>query len=475
MARDAELDRLKAAQDSAFQRKQEAHRKQQAAWDRRSSAREVMNRAHEAKQRAYQEQDRTWQYYQNVRNANGPRIDSLNGQQEQAFQNMKRSFENASAAHDRRDGASASNYASDGHRYKAEAQGYVAERRRLVDEIRSARASHEASKPAFQRVKDEFSSAKRVFDSAKVEHEHAQNEFKRAKEAFDSASKAFRSRLERVKAEGKRKREDKKAIAERAGVAYQYRENVRISTDSAGNTNIYFGGLGKPNGPGHGHYVMDRSGAVTYRRDPFDPHGAQNFQEASAASLYVRSARRNHDPMGTNEHGGVFYRRGDDGGTILHVTQYFADNYHVSWDATPYGNSNVHWTNKNVHKGHPDRFVAPTRRTLHLEKGANPSIVVIEEFSLYNKSMKTEQQAILARDMIQMIRESADDANTLEYLESFAFSLARGLEDTAVVSWDDIAGVCDQRYYSLKNNNPVPLNTVLLDRCEQSIQSYLPM
>lgn len=279
MARDAELDRLKAAQDNTFQRKQEAHRKQQAAWERRSSTRETMNRAHEAKQRAYQEQDRTWQYYQSIRNANGPRIDSLNAQQEQAFQNMKRSFENASAAHDRRDGAGASSYASDGHRFKAEAQGYVSERRRLVDEIRSARANHEASKPAFQRAKDEFSSAKRAFDDAKTEHERAQAEFKQAKEAFDSAAMAFKSRLDRVKTEGKRKREDKKALAERAGVPYRYRDDVWISTDSAGNTNLYFGGLGKPNGPGHGHYVMDRSGTVTYKRDPYDPHGAQNFAE----------------------------------------------------------------------------------------------------------------------------------------------------------------------------------------------------
>lgn len=88
--------------------------------------------------------------------------------------------------------------------------------------------------------------------------------------------------------------------------------------------------------------------------------------------------------------------------------------------------------------------------------------------------MKQEQQAVLARDMIQMIRENADNSDILEYLDSFTFSLARGLEDTSVVSWDNIAGVCDQRYYSLKVNNPVPLNTDLLDRCEQSIQAYLP-
>ena len=356
MAKDAELDRLKTAQDRAFQRKQDAYQAQQRAWEKRSSARDAMNRAYEAKQRAYQEQDRTWQYYQNVRNSHGPRIDSLNAQQESAFQNMKRSYDAASSAYDRRDGASASSHAAEGRSYKEESQRCVAERRRLVEEIRSARTQHDASKPAFQRAKDDFSSAKRAFDSAKAEHERAQMEFKRAKADFDSCAKAFRSRLEKVKAEGQKRREDKKSIAAKAGVPYQYHDNVWVSTDSSGNTNIYFGGVGKPNGPGHGHYVMDRNGNVTYKRDPFDPHGAQNFEKAD---LYMRSARRNHEPLGTNEHGGVFYRRSDSGGTVLHVTQYFADNYHVSWDATPYGNNNVHWTNKNVPNGHPDRFVAP--------------------------------------------------------------------------------------------------------------------
>lgn len=88
--------------------------------------------------------------------------------------------------------------------------------------------------------------------------------------------------------------------------------------------------------------------------------------------------------------------------------------------------------------------------------------------------MKQEQQAILARDMIQMIRENVDSYEVLQYLEGFASSLARGLEDRSVVSWDDIAGVCDQRYYSLKNNSPVPLDIEILNSCEQSIKSFLP-
>ena len=79
--------------------------------------------------------------------------------------------------------------------------------------------------------------------------------------------------------------------------------------------------------------------------------------------------------------------------------------------------------------------------------------------------MKPLQQAILARDMIDMIRKYADDSDVLEYLASFASSTARILESASTVNWDDIAGICDQRYYSLKQNQngPMPLNTHLLD------------
>lgn len=356
MSEDAELDRLKTAQDLAYQRKQDAYQAQQRAWEKRSSARDAMNRAFEAKQRAYAEQDRTWQYYQSVRNSNGPRIDSLNAQQDSAFQNMKRSYDAASSAYDRRDGASASSYASEGRRYKEEAQRHVLDRRRLVEEIRSARATHEASKPAFQRAKDDFNSIKRAFDSAKTEHERAQMEFKRAKADFDSCAKAFKSRLEKVKTEGQKRREDKKSIAAKAGVPHQYRDNVWVSTDSSGNTNIYFGGAGKPNGPGHGHYVMDRSGKVTYKRDPYDHHGAQNFTDQDGnrgATLYDRRARSGKEPKGAE---GIFARR--DGGRE-HVTQYYDDKYRLSSDIVDNANVKRHWTNQNFKKKHPDRHTPP--------------------------------------------------------------------------------------------------------------------
>lgn len=280
MAKDAELDRLKASQDLAFSRKQIAYDAQDAAWKRRKAAGDAMHAIFEEKDRAYNAQQSAWDSLQRLRDSYGPRIEQLNRLQESAFQNMMSSFNNASSAHDRRDGAGAKSYAEQGHAYKAESKGYVEERRGLVAELRTAADHQKSYAPAFQAAKARFDDAKREFDAAKAAHEQAQTEFKAAKEAFDKASKAFRARLEVVKAQNTKKVNDKRTTAERAGVPYRYLDNIWISKDSDGTTNIYFGGVGKPNGPGHGHYTVDRNGNVTYKREPFDDHGGHNFTDA---------------------------------------------------------------------------------------------------------------------------------------------------------------------------------------------------
>lgn len=265
-----------------------------------------------------------------------------------------------------------------GHAYKAESQACVTERRQLVAKIRTAREQFEAVRPAFQRAKSEYTQARQEFLSAKAEHERAQAEFKRAKAEFNSCAKAVKARLDELNSAHRKRRKDKKSIAEKAGVPSQYRDNVWISKDSDGNTNIYFGGIGKPDGPGHGHYVMDQYGTVTYMRNPSDPHGTQNFTDAPGGilydrraqtdvpggTLYDRRARTNTLPLGvsnrdndTNDRSGVFYdrRRQID----LHVTQYYKDNYRVSWDTKGKADENYHWTDQNFPSGHPESHIPP--------------------------------------------------------------------------------------------------------------------
>lgn len=250
-----------------------------------------MNQAYEAQQTAYANQQAAWDAYMSVKQANGPRIDSLNSQQERAYHNMVSAFESASSAYYARDGASARIYADQGHAYKAESQACVTERRQLVAKIRTAREQFEAVRPAFQRAKSEYTQARQEFLSAKAEHERAQAEFNKAKAEFDDCAKAFKDRLDELKSAHRKRRKEKKSIAEKAGVPLQYQDNVLISTGPDGITNIYFGGIGKPNGTGHGHYAMDRNGNVTYRREPFDPHGAQNFEETRREEVTLRMAQ----------------------------------------------------------------------------------------------------------------------------------------------------------------------------------------
>lgn len=281
MARDAELDRLKTAQDLAFQRKQEAYQAQQKTWDRLLSTKDELNRAHEEKQHAYTVQESAWQECQRTRSSNGPRIDQLNSMQTNAFENMKRAFDSASSAHERRDGASAKMYSEEGHRYKSEAQGYVVERRRLVEEIRSANNRLAATKPAFQIAKENFSSVKRVYDQLKSEHERAREEFKRAKSEFDQVAKSFKNRLELVRNEQKLHNEKDRRLAEQAGVPYQYLDSVKVKHGVGGIVNFYFGGIGEKDGLWHGHIVTNSSGRVTYERLPIEEHGSKNYTGAN--------------------------------------------------------------------------------------------------------------------------------------------------------------------------------------------------
>ena len=168
-----------------------------------------MNQAYEAKQTAYANQQAAWNAYMSVKRDDGPRIDSLNFQQERAYHNMVSAFESDSSAYYARDGASARMYADQGHAYKAESQACVTERRQLVAKIRTAREQFEAVRPAFQRAKSEYTQARQEFLSAKAEHERAQAEFNKAKAEFDDCAKAFKDRLDELKSAHRKRRKEK--------------------------------------------------------------------------------------------------------------------------------------------------------------------------------------------------------------------------------------------------------------------------
>jgi hypothetical protein len=213
--KDYELDRLKDEQERTFRNKQQA-------WDKQNNAWETLN---------------------SLRARSGPRIDYLNAEQKRLYESMVEYFERSKYAFSSGDHDGAKSYSAQGKECKARLPEVVEERRRLVAELR---ATGDVQKEAVA-------------------------EFRLAKEEFTKASLNFKARLEVVKSQNQRKRDDKKEVARRAGVPSQYLDNVWIGTRPDGTVNIYFGGVGQPDGIGHGHYVMNRDGEVTYKREPFRP------------------------------------------------------------------------------------------------------------------------------------------------------------------------------------------------------------
>lgn len=90
--------------------------------------------------------------------------------------------------------------------------------------------------------------------------------------------------------------------------------------------------------------------------------------------------------------------------------------------------------------------------------------------------MKDQQQYILARDMIDMIRDYKNDAQALEYIDSFSFALARMFDGENAVQWHEISSVCDQAWYAMKQGEIVSIDMKKLDAiyslCEKKIEEH---
>lgn len=61
-------------------------------------------------------------------------------------------------------------------------------------------------------------------------------------------------------------------------------------------------------------------------------------------------------------------------------------------------------------------------------------------------------QAILARDIIDMARDNASDADILEYIESLCWELFMvfGEQKQNTIDWNVLHGAYDQRYMALR-------------------------
>ncbi len=394
MSRNGELDSLKAKEQEAFRQKQAAYQRyeeakkltesayinMQSAWSDRCSAREVMNSEYEAMQASNSIYREVWAEYSRIRDDNNARIQRLRSDSDYEHRMMQDCFERASFAYTSGDKAEASSLSAEGRSHKERRDSINAEVSSLCYEIRSAKMDAESRAPKTDG--SAFRSAKSVFNEAKSCHESAQAEFNRLKvernrlkaefdatqEYFIQCKEEFQKKLAEVRAKSQQERD---RILDKAGITGAERADAKIVKKADGTIQVYHGGFGPGDGFGHGHTAIDQSGVITYDRDAFESHGAQNYTNHEARSLEPDKSHgaRSTNPGARKTNGGwtpiqkgtifdendsfdVTFREGlgnNDGQTLIsdgHVSRKNFDQYH-----NHYGNND-----KRRFPNEPDRI-----------------------------------------------------------------------------------------------------------------------
>lgn len=315
MSRNGELDSLKAKEQEAFRQKQAAYQRyeeakkltnsayinMQSAWNDRCSAREVMNSEYEAMQASNSNYREVWAEYSRIRDDNNARIQRLRSDSDHEHRMMQDCFERASFAYTSGDKAEASSLSVEGRSHKERRDSINAEVSSLSYEIRSAKMSAESRAPktdgsAFRSAKSAFNEAKSCHESAQAEFNRLKAERDRLKAEFDAAQKRFlqykeefQKKLAEVKAKNQQERD---RILDKAGITGAERADAKIVKKADGTIQVYHGGFGPGDGFGHGHTAIDQSGVITYDRDAFESHGAQNYTDHQEGKKRVSSRPR---------------------------------------------------------------------------------------------------------------------------------------------------------------------------------------
>ena len=324
MSRKQKLDRIKAEEQTAFLRKQEAfqryasaknnaneaHETMQKAWEKRCNAREEMNNHFAEMQASSMHYREVWDEYNRIRDRNNALIDSLRNDADSAHAEIQRSFDRASYEYQYGSKTMAPVYAGEGREYKARRDELNREISELCREVKEAKQNAEMRAPKTD--SSAFKSAKARFEQAKTEHEVAEREFKKLKSRrdllkteFDSAQaehkrlkEKFAHRLEEVKTKNQRERDQ---VLDKAGVSHFDRKDAKIVKKADGTTQIYHGGVGKGDGYGHGHTALDKFGDKTYERGAFKEHGKQNYVDHEYGAFDGKSAKIYPDRRPTHE------------------------------------------------------------------------------------------------------------------------------------------------------------------------------
>ncbi len=308
MVRDAILTELKNVSQELFRRKQEAwdayaatrervaeaHDKMISAWGKRTTTREKMNEEYTVLQESIEHCRLVWDKYGQIRDERNTRIEALRAEAESEHRQMVACFNQASVEYETGNKADSPLLAEKGRKHQERRNELNAQIGELIQEIKNAKQN--AKDTAVKPDNVPFQAAKAAFESAKSAHEEAQAEFKRLKTLRDEAKakfdaiqaqylevkNAFQERLDVLKAEAQVEREK---MLETAGVTVEEQKDAKIVKKTDGSVQIYFGGIGRADGLGHGHIALNDSGLKFYERKAFESHGSQNYKDGGTRCL----------------------------------------------------------------------------------------------------------------------------------------------------------------------------------------------
>lgn len=123
----------------------------------------------------------------------------------------------------------------------------------------------------------EFKDAQKRYKTALKEYEEANKRLSAIQQRLTTgrALKTATARVDKAKAALKRSKSNLKSAKRQRDILFAahaaiigYVDNMEIHYKTGDGCDIYYGGLEKPCGMGHGHVVIDRRGKVVYKRDP---------------------------------------------------------------------------------------------------------------------------------------------------------------------------------------------------------------
>jgi len=278
LIRDSELDRLGAARRAAFERLCGARRVLNETLAERSIAGEHLRQAYIDQREVSQRKKQAYTHAASLKHSHQPHIDEIEAVRPQYRKKINDAMFRARQAHNHRDVTTRTQLTMVAERTKRELRSHTERRWQLVSEIHNALSVCQEIDERYATALQNFEEKQQRYLNARAAHITATATHEAAALAHDAAEKEFRVRLEMIQARRQRHTAVYQAIAVAMDIPLPYFGRIRIVYKEADCTvHAYFGGVRKPDGEGHGHYVMDINGICTYRREPRMSKGTHNF------------------------------------------------------------------------------------------------------------------------------------------------------------------------------------------------------